>query len=281
MGMARLAAIALLAACLAACSAKKADPPPPPPVSVSPPVARRIVDWDEFVGRFQAIQEVEVRPRISGYVQKVAFRDGDIVRKGQLLFVIDPRPYEAALAQARADEKNAEAQAAVAKVELERARVLLGKGFNPQSLYDSRLAQSRSADAAVVSAQAQVRARALDVEFTRITSPIAGRVSDHRVDVGNLVSVDAAPPTLLTTVVSLDPIHFAFTGSEAVYLKYQRPTSRGPAGARATPPTRRHPAPGRDRLRLATGAWISWTTPSTPVPARSAAAPWWPTRSTS
>jgi len=227
MGMARLAAIALLAGLAAACGAKKAEHKSPPPVSVSTPLVRQIVDWDEFVGRFEAIQEVEVRPRVSGYVQKVAFTDGDIIRKGQLLFVIDPRPYEAALAQARANVKSAEAQAANAQVELERSKILLDKGFVSKSAYDARVAQSRAADAAVAAAQAQAQARALDLEFTRVTSPIAGRVSDHRVDVGNLVSVDAAPPTLLTTVVSLDPIHFVFTGSEAVYLKYQRANQEG------------------------------------------------------
>src|SRR5436190_18278478 len=107
---ARLAAMMLLAGELAACGGKKPPPPSLPPVSVSAPVARQVVDWDEFVGRFEAIQTVEVRPRVSGYVQKVAFKDGDIVRKGQLLFIIDPRPYQAALAQARADVTNTQAQ---------------------------------------------------------------------------------------------------------------------------------------------------------------------------
>ena len=227
MATARLFTMAVLAVLLAGCGAKKAPPQEPPPVSVSAPVARQIVDWDEFVGRFEAIQTVEVRPRISGYVQKVAFSDGDVVKKDQLLFVIDPRPYEAALAQARADIKSAEAQAANAKVELERAKVLLDKGFVSKSAYDARVAQSDATQAAVASAKAQAQQRALDLEFTRVTSPIAGRVSDHRVDVGNLVSVSASPPTLLTTVVSLDPIHFAFTGSEAVYLKYQRADREG------------------------------------------------------
>jgi RND family efflux transporter MFP subunit len=196
-------------------------------VTVSQPLQRQIVDWDEFVGRFEAIQQVEVRPRVSGYVRSVAFRDGDIVKQGQLLFVIDPRPYEAALAQARAEQASAEAQAANAKVELDRAKTLLDQGFVSKSAYDSRVAQARTAQAAVAGARAQVQARALDLSFTRVTSPIAGRVSDHRVDVGNLVSVAASPPTLLTTVVSLDPIHFAFTGSEAVYLKYQRANQQG------------------------------------------------------
>ena len=227
-GAVRWAASALAFLALAGCSGRKADgPPPATPVSVSLPMQRQVVDWDEFVGRFEAIQTVEVRPRISGYVQQVAYRDGEIVRQGQLLFVIDPGPYQAALTQARAAQASAEAQAANARIEMERSKTLLDQGFASKSAYDARVAQSRSADAAVAEARAQVQARALDVGYTRITSPIAGRVSDHRVDVGNLVSVQAAPPTLLTTVVSIDPIHFAFTGSEAVYLKYQRANREG------------------------------------------------------
>lgn len=227
-GAVRLAVGALLFPFLVACGAKPAEgPPPPPPVSVSAPVQRQVVDWDEFVGRFEAIQQVEVRPRVSGYVERVAFRDGDIVKKGQLLFVIDPRPYNAALAQARADLARAEAQAANTLVELDRSKSLLDQGFASKSAYDARVAQNKTALAAVAAARAEVQARQLDVSFTRVTSPIAGRVSDHRVDVGNLVSSTGTEPTLLTTVVSLDPIHFAFTGSEAVYLKYQRANEAG------------------------------------------------------
>lgn len=227
-GAVRWAVGALVLPLLVSCGAKKPDgPPPAAPVTVSAPLSRQIIDWDEFVGRFEAIQAVEVRPRVTGYVQTVGFRDGEIVQKGQLLFVIDPRPYQAALAQARADQASAEAQAANAKVELERAKVLLDKGFLSKSAYDARVATQRSADAAVTAAKAQVQARQLDVGFTRITSPISGRVSDHRVDVGNLVAASGSEATLLTTVVSLDPIHFAFTGSEAVYLKYQRANEAG------------------------------------------------------
>jgi RND family efflux transporter MFP subunit len=227
-GAVRWAVGALAFSLLAGCTAKTADgAPPTPPVSVSAPLARQVIDWDEFVGRFEAIQQIEVRPRVSGYVQQVAFRDGDIVKKGQLLFIIDPRPYEAALAQARADQASAEAQAVNARVDLERAKTLLEKGFASKAVYDAQVAKSRSADAAVAAAKAQVQSRALDVSFTRVSSPIAGRVSDHRVDIGNLVSSTGTEPTLLTTVVSLDPIHFAFTGSEAVYLKYQRANEEG------------------------------------------------------
>lgn len=227
-GTVRLAVAAALSLVLSACGARKAEPVQgPPTVAVSAPLQREIVDWDEFVGRFEAVDEVEVRPRVSGYVRSIHFRDGDLVRKGQLLFVIDPRPYEAALAQARAEVRQAEAQAARAKLELERAQKLLETGFVSRAVHDARLAEARSAEAAVGAARAAEQARALDVSFTRVTSPISGRVSDRRVSVGNLVAAEGAEPTLLTTVVSLDPIRFAFTGSESVYLKYQRQNRDG------------------------------------------------------
>lgn len=227
-GSVRLAVAVLVSLVVAACGAKRAEPVQgPPPVTVSAPMARKIVDWDEFVGRFEAIEEVEVRPRVSGYVRSLHFQDGDLVRKGQLLFVIDPRPYEAALAQARAETKRAQAEAARARLELERAEKLLATGFVSRSAFDARKAEWETAEAAVGAARAAEQSRALDVSFTRVTSPISGRVSDRRVSVGNLVSAEGAQPTLLTTVVSLDPIHFAFTGSEAVYLKYQRQNRDG------------------------------------------------------
>jgi RND family efflux transporter MFP subunit len=227
-GAIRAAATIVALAFLAGCGPKRPEAPPPPPVAVSVPLGREIIDWDEFVGRFEAIDEVDVRPRVSGYVRSIHFSDGDLVKKGQLLFVIDPRPYEAALAQARAAVTQAEASAANAKVELDRAKTLVDTGFVSRSAYDSRLAQSRTAEAAVAGARAQLQARALDLSFTKVASPISGRVSDRRVAAGNLVSAGGGgEPTLLTTVVSLDPIHFAFTGSEAVYLKYQRANQQG------------------------------------------------------
>ncbi|MET0272231.1 MAG: efflux RND transporter periplasmic adaptor subunit [Phenylobacterium sp.] len=227
-GAIRATATILALGVLAGCGPKAPPPPAAPPVAVSAPLARDIIDWDEFVGRFEAIDEVDVRPRVSGYVRSIHFSDGDLVRKGQLLFVIDPRPYEAAAAQARAAVTQAEASAANAKLELDRAKTLVDSGFVSRSAYDGRLAQFRTAEAAVAGARAQAQARALDLAFTRVTSPISGRVSDRRVAAGNLVSSGAGgEPTLLTTVVSLDPIHFAFTGSEAVYLKYQRANQEG------------------------------------------------------
>jgi RND family efflux transporter MFP subunit len=223
-----IAAAAMLA--LSACGARKDDraaPPPAPSVAVSRPLVKNIVDWDEFVGRFEAVYTVEVRPRVNGYVQTVAFKDGDIVRKGQLLFIIDPRPYEAALAQAKAEVARAKAERANAQVELARAEKLLASGWVARTVYDARLATMGTTQAAVAGAEATERARALDVEYTRIVSPITGRVSDRRVSEGNLVSSGPGEATLLTTVVSLDPIRFSFTGSEALYLKYQRANKAG------------------------------------------------------
>jgi len=228
LGSVRSAVAVVVLFVLAACGARQAEPVQgPAPVAVSAPLVRQVVDWDEFVGRFEAAEEVEVRPRVSGYVRSIHFRDGDIVKAGQLLYVIDPRPYEAELAQARAQVRQAEAQAARSKLELERAESLLNSGFASKATYDARLAEYRTAEAAVASARAAEQARELDVQFTRVTAPISGRVSDRRVDVGNLVSAGGAEPTLLTTVVSLDPIHFTFSGAEGVYLKYQRQNREG------------------------------------------------------
>jgi RND family efflux transporter MFP subunit len=227
----KLVAVLAAVGLVSACGAKKneqasAQAMGPPTVAVSRPLVKDIVDWDEFVGRFEAVDSVEVRPRVDGYVQSVNFKDGDIVRKGQLLFVIDPRPFEAALGQARAEVASAKAALANAKVELARAESLVDKGWISRSAYDAKVETARTAQAAVAAAEANQRAKALDVQYTRITAPISGRVSDRRVSAGNLVS-GTVSPTLLTTVVSLDPIRFAFTGSEAVYLKYQRANEAG------------------------------------------------------
>lgn len=197
--------------------------PPAPTLTVAQPLQREIVEWDDYVGRFEASQTVEVRPRVSGALQSIHFKDGDIVRKGQLLFVIDPRPFEAALAEARARAASAESQLALARSDLARASRLIDDQAISAEEVDTRRAAVRSAEAALAAAQAQVRARALDVEFTRVRAPITGRISDRRVDVGNLVAGEmAANASLLTTIYALDPIYFSFDGSEALYLKQQR-----------------------------------------------------------
>jgi len=201
----------------------QADTQPLPTVTVSQPVEQSIVEWDDYVGRFEASQAVEIRPRVSGALTAIHFTDGQIVRKGQLLFTIDPRPFAAALAEARARAASAATALALAHADLARANRLIADQAVSAEEVDSLRARVRSAEAALAAARAQVQARQLDVEFTRVRAPITGRVSDRRVDTGNLVSGDsAANATVLTTVNALDPIYFSFDGSEALYLKQRR-----------------------------------------------------------
>ncbi|MFN3615540.1 MAG: efflux RND transporter periplasmic adaptor subunit, partial [Rubrimonas sp.] len=202
-------------------------PPAAAPVSVATPLARQVTDWDEFVGRFEAVQTVDVRARVGGYIQAVHFRDGQMVQRGQLLFTLDPRPAQAALAAARASVAQAEAQAGLARAEFARAEGLLEAQAVSQAEFDSARAAVSQAQAALASAQANLRARQLDLEFTRVTAPSSGRVSDRRVDVGNLVAGGSSAADVLTTIVSGGPIHFTFEGSEALLLKYQRDARTG------------------------------------------------------
>lgn len=198
-------------------------PPPPPTVTVAQPLARQIVDWDEYSGHFEAAEEVEVRPRVSGYLQSINFTDGQFVRQGQVLFRIDPRPFQAEWARARAEEARARSEVVLTERQLERIRPLLKRSFVTKREYDEREAALLAARASLAAAQAAVRTRSLDIEYAVVRAPISGRVSDARIDRGNLVTGGGqGEATLLTTVVSVDPIHFEFTGSESVYLKYQR-----------------------------------------------------------
>ncbi|WP_439533195.1 efflux RND transporter periplasmic adaptor subunit [Polymorphobacter sp.] len=225
---------------LAGCGATPEAAPPPTTVTVGKPLVKPIVDWDDYVGRFEARQQVEVRPRVSGYVQRIAFRDGDFVKAGQLLYVIDPRPFEASLAQARASLAKAEATASLLRGNLVRSETLLGENAVSREEFETTRARSAEAAADVAAARATVQARALDAGFTRVTAPISGRLSDRRVDVGGTVTADT---TVLTTIVSLDPIHFVFTGSENIYLKYQRANQAG-----TRPSSRVSPNPVEIRL---------------------------------
>lgn len=235
---------------LAGCSeAPPAGPPSgPPPVTVAAPLVKPIIDWDEYVGRFEARQSVDVRPRVSGYVQRVAFRDGDFVRAGELLYVVDPRPFEAARAQAQAEVARAVAGATLARANLDRADRLLADQAISREEADTLRARAAEAEAVLAAARATARARALDVEFTRVRAPISGRLSDRRVDIGGYVQ---SGETILTSVVALDPIHFVFTGSEAVYLKYQRANRAG------TRPSSRV-APNPVEIRLADETVYRW-----------------------
>lgn len=203
--------------------------PPPPTVTAATPLVRSITEWDDYVGQFEASNSVEVRPRVSGAVTAVHFTDGAVVRKGQLLFTIDPRPFTAALAEARAGLATAQSDVALARANLDRANRLVADDAVSKNDLDQLGARMRAANAALAAAQARVRARALDVEFTRVRAPIGGRVSDRRIDAGNLVSGGDTSGTLLTTINALDPIHFTFDGSEALFLKSERAQASGAA----------------------------------------------------
>jgi RND family efflux transporter MFP subunit len=226
-----LAVIAILL--LSACSGGDApQQPPPPAVTVATPLAWDVVDWDEYVGRFEAVQNVEIKPRVSGYVQAVHFRDGQFVRQGQLLYTIDPRPAQAQLGQSRGQLARAVATLANARTELARSRALAAQQAVSVEEVEQRLAAVRAGEADVRAAQAAVAARELDVGFTRVVAPISGQASERRIDPGNAVTAD---DTVLTTIVSLDPIHFAFDGSEALLLRYQRQVGSSTGGRAGTP----------------------------------------------
>ena len=221
---------ALAAAAIAASgpAAAQTTPPPVPTVTISPPLQKEIVEWDQFTGQFQAVDFVEIRARVAGYLTEIHFQDGQTVKKGDLLFVIDPRPYEAALASMRAQLGQAEAQVGLAQAQLNRSAELRKRDFEPASAYDQRVSDLKVATASVEAAKAAIRTAELNVEFTRITAPITGRISRHQVSIGNLISGgDGGAATLLTTIVSLDPIYFNFDMSEADYLAYQRASAKG------------------------------------------------------
>jgi RND family efflux transporter MFP subunit len=217
-----LAALASLP--LTACASKKAEAPPTPLVAVSRPLQKDVVDWDDYVGRFEAVQDVQVRPRVSGQITKIAFREGVEVKPGQFLFEIDPRPFQAALNQAKGQEARAAATFANARTERARAAALLEARAVSQEEFDQKVATERSANADLEAARATVEARALDLQFTTVRSPISGRISDKRVSIGDFVT---AGQTVLTRVVSVDPIWFSFDGAENFYLKYIRQAERG------------------------------------------------------
>ena len=204
--------------------------PPLPSVTVAAPLQREVNLWDDYVGRFEASRTVEVRPRVSGQIVAIHFTDGAIVRKGQLLFTVDPRPFTAALAEARAGVATAQSELALAELNLGRAHRLLEANAVSQANVDQLTAQVRNARAALAAAQARVQQRALDVEFTQIRAPISGRISDRRIDVGNLVSSGDSNGSLLTTINALDPIYFTFDVPESLYLKDSRERRAGAQG---------------------------------------------------
>jgi membrane fusion protein, multidrug efflux system len=225
----------LLAVTLSGCG----DKPPaqaaagPPPVTVAQPTKRTVTDWDEFTGRFEAVEEVQVRARVGGSVNSVEFRDGAIVRAGDLLYVIDSRPFEAVAEQADGQLSDARAKAELAKRELDRALTLVQTSAVSESIVDQRRQTLQAAHAAEMQAEGALKAANLNIEFTHVLAPMAGRVSRHLVSVGNLVQGSEGNATLLTSIVTLDPIYIYFDVDEATYLKNnklwfegRRPSSR-------------------------------------------------------
>lgn len=219
-----LVTLSFVAIAMAACgeAPDQAAAPAPPAVTVAMPTARTVTDWDEFVGRFEAIQQVQVRARVGGFVDSVDFKDGAMVKTGDLLYVIDPRPYDATLLQAQGQAADAKAKLELAERELARAMELVRTSAVSEAVVDQRRQQSQGAQAAVLQADGVLKRAELDVSFTRVTAPIDGRVSRHLVSVGNLVQGAESGGTPLTLIVSMDPIHIYFDMDEATYLKNNR-----------------------------------------------------------
>jgi multidrug efflux system membrane fusion protein len=217
--------VVLFALTLSGCGEK---PPPqaasgPLPVTVAQPTKRTVTDWDEFTGRFEAVEEVQVRARVGGFVTSVEFRDGAFVNTGDLLYVIDARPFEAVAEQADGQLADARAKGELAKRELDRGLTLVQTSAVSESVVDQRRQALQAAKAAEMQASGALKAAQLNIEFTHVIAPIGGRVSRHLVSVGNLVQgSDAGSGTLLTSIVSLDPIYIYFDMDEATYLKNNR-----------------------------------------------------------
>jgi membrane fusion protein, multidrug efflux system len=213
----------LIAFALSGCGEKpQQQAAPAPPVTVAQPTKRTVTDWDEFTGRFEAVEEVQVRARVGGFVTSVEFRDGAIVRAGDLLYAIDPRPFEAVAEQADGQLADARAKVELAKRELDRGLALVQTSAVSEQVVDQRRQALQAAHAAEIVAEGALKAAQLNVEFTHVIAPIAGRVSRHLVSVGNLVQGSEGSSTLLTSIVSLDPIYLYFDMDEATYLKNNR-----------------------------------------------------------
>ena len=211
-------AVGLAAGPLSAPAYAQAPGGPPPKVTVAKPVVRQIIEQDQYTGRFEAIDYVEVRARVTGYLEKINFVDGQTVKKGDVLFVIDRRPYKAALEQAQAALASAKARQSFSQTDLERAQTLSRSGNISEQVTDQRRQASQTAQADVDSAQAALNNAQLNYDFSEVKAPINGRISRRLVTEGNIVSADQ---TMLTTIVSLDPIYFSYTVDEKAFLKYQ------------------------------------------------------------
>jgi membrane fusion protein, multidrug efflux system len=197
---------------------------PPPPVTVATPIRKEVVEWDEYTGRTEAVESVEIRPRVSGYIDRISFKDGQLVKPGDVLFVIDPRPYQHVLDQANANLQSADAQRQLQEANLARAQRLFQTNVTAKEQYDTSVAERNQAEAQFAQAQASVNSAQLNIDFTQVKSPIEGRISRQLVTRGNLVQADS---TVLTTVMSVDPVYAYFNVDERTVLKYLNQIKRG------------------------------------------------------
>ena len=230
MRRALLSALPVFAAlALAGCDKQPAagGPPPPPAVTVAKPVQKNLAQWDEYTGRFTALETVEVRARVSGFIDSVHFKEGQVVKKDDLLFIIDQRPYKIAVEQARADIERAQAKLDIASLDVQRAAPLVQNQTVTAREFDTRKSTERDAAGQLASAQAALKQAELNLAWTEVRAPIAGRISDKRVDAGNLITGGQSGATLLTVIVSIDPIHFVFDGSETDFIHYLRLAAQG------------------------------------------------------
>jgi membrane fusion protein, multidrug efflux system len=210
-------------AVLTACSPPKAPAPAPPKVTVAQPQVATVTNWDEYPGHLEAVESVEIRPRVSGYIESIPFEDGAEVKAGDLLFVIDPRIYEADLARARAERQRAETRVALASNDLQRAESLHSTKAISDEEYDTRNQAAREAEATLAAAQATETAARINLDYTRIKAPIGGRIGRRLVTAGNLVQGGGmVPGTLLATLVSLNPIYCYFDADEPAFLRYRK-----------------------------------------------------------
>lgn len=214
------AAVLVLATACSKSTGSSQAPSAPPEVSVAQVLERRVKDWDEFTGRMQAVESVEIRPRVSGYIDTVAFKEGSLVKRGDLLFVIDPRPYQAEADRAAADVKRFKTALELTRIELARVQRLKDSGAVSEEELDERKSALAQTEANVAGAEAALEAANLNLSFTRVTSPIAGRASRAEVTRGNLVTGGSNGGTLLSSVVSIDPMYLYFDADEQSYLRY-------------------------------------------------------------
>jgi membrane fusion protein, multidrug efflux system len=236
--------LTVVAAAIAAQSAASfAQAPPPFPVTVATPLSKHITTWDEYPGRFEPIARVELRPRVSGYVDQVNFKEGTIVKEGDLLFTLDKRPFEIAVEAAKAEVARTEAQVEFAKADLDRASPLVETKVLSEQVYEQRKSTLGTSQAQVMAAKAQLKSAELNLEWAEVRAPMSGRISDKKIDVGNLVIGGQVNSTLMATIVTTDPIHFVFDASESDFIRYARMSKSG-----ARPSSRTTASPVRVKL---------------------------------